>query len=157
MANATPLDPDNTELSPPSTMDASASFNTNDAPEELERARRSIIIVDCPWQVNISRRRGTDKNMGPYKLFRQYYGTYTIQAGTISGHNWYLKGGQAIWYNGTKGQWIVGHTGDKGTSTGVFYTNDYHYCPNGPGYTWKYFVRAIESWVDAGQSMSIWS
>ena len=100
LVNATPRDLDNT-------VDTSASSNTNDAPVELERARRSIIIVDCPWQVNISRRRGTDKNRGPYKLLRKFYGTYTIQAGTISGHNWYLKGGQAIWYNGNKGQWIV--------------------------------------------------
>merc|ERR1712183_1209488 len=59
--------------------------------------------------------------------------------------------------HGGRGQWIVGYAEEKGTSTGVFFTDNDAKCPHQTGYTWKYFVRAIESWIDAGKSMSIWS
>ena len=97
-----------------------------------------------------------DPSGGPYKLLREYYETYTIQSGTFGGRDWYLSSsGNAIWYK--DGTWRVGTKGDKGTTRGVFYTNDDDKCPHQPGFKWKYYVKSINDWVDAGYGMSIYT
>ena len=116
-----------------------------------------IILVGCPYQVQVSRAVGTDDTKGPYKLLRTSYGNYKIQPGTISGRDWYKKDYHAIWYHGRKGQWIVGDVENKGSDKGFFYTDDDDDCPHQPAYTWKYYVSAIDSWINADKSMSIWS
>merc|ERR1711997_477130 len=147
---ATPVQLDNNLVSPTVVTSAETA-----APVELHRSRRSI--HGCAYQVKIMGLTGTDAKHGPGKLFKEYYGTYTIQLGSFSGRDWYKKDGHAIWYNRDKGDWVVGHVEGKGGDRGSFYTNDDDNCPNQPGFTWKYFVSAIDEWIDAGTSMSIYS
>ena len=118
-----------------------------------------MYLAGCPYKVKVSRTKGTDDNEGPYHLLKSYYGHYIIQQGSFNGRDWYKKesdDSRAIWYC-EKTQWVVGKTSEKGSCTGAFYTNDDDDCPSDPAYTWKYFVRAINKWVDAGKSMSIWA
>ena len=118
-----------------------------------------VYLAGCPYKVKVSRTKGTDDSEGPYHLLQEYYGHYIIQQGSFNGRDWYEKesdDSKAIWFCEDE-QWIVGYKSKKGTCTGVFYTNDEDDCPNDPGYTWKYFVRAINKWVGAEKSMSIWA
>ena len=118
-----------------------------------------MYLAGCPYKVKVARTKGTDDNEGPYHLLQSYYGHYIIQQGSFNGRDWYKKesdDSRAIWFCSGK-QWVVGKTSAKGSCTGAFFTNDKDDCPSDPAYTWKYFVRAINKWVDAGKSMSIWA
>ena len=117
-----------------------------------------MYLAGCPYKVKVARTKGTDVSAGPYHLLKSYYGQYIIQQGSFNGRDWYEKsdGSKAIWFCEKK-QWVVGSSFKKGTCSGVFYTNDEDDCPNGPGYTWKYYVPAINKWVGADKSMSIWA
>merc|ERR1711997_482969 len=143
---ATPVQLDNNLVSPTVVTSADTA-----APVELHRSRRSI--HGCAYQVTI---KGA-MDHGPGKLHKEYYGTYTIQLGSFSGRDWYKKDGHAIWYNRDKGDWVVGPAEAKGGDKGWFYTNDDDDCPHQPGFSWKFFVSAIDEWIDAGTSMSIYS
>ena len=137
-----------------------------------------VLLLGCPYQVQVkyySREDSSfriteieyftwtttttpvdsyDPSRGPYKLYESYYETYTIQTGTFDRRDWYLSSsGHAIWYK--DGTWRVGTKGDKGTTRGVFYTNDDDKCPHQPGFKWKYYVKSINDWVDAGYGMYI--
>merc|ERR1711953_446837 len=97
-----------------------------------------------------------EPDSGPYKLLKKYYGTYTIQNGHIAGRDWYLSsnGRYAIWYK--DGRWRVGTEGNKGPRSCVFYNTDDDKCPHQPGFNWKYYVSAINEWIDADYGMSIY-
>jgi len=114
----------------------------------------------CPYKVKVGRTKGTNDNKGPYKLLENYYGTYTIQNGLIGGKNWFAGSGsrsdKAIWYYEAQGRWIVGLKNNVYTGTGWFSSLDDDDCPDTIYYTWKYYVPAIDDWVDAGKSMAIW-
>ena len=111
-----------------------------------------IILVGCAYQVKVS---GADKSSGPYRNHGPSFGTYTIQNGEIHGRDWWKKGNKAIWYS--KGKWRVGHEDKKGSDVCEFYTDDDHACPDGPGYTWRYYVSSIDEFVDANRHMSIFT
>merc|ERR1712079_857891 len=114
-----------------SNLDISSSAETT----EHHRMRRSA--NGCPYQVRVNYAKGEDSNSGPYKLWKKYYGTYTIQNGHIGGRDWYLSsdGKYAIWcYDG---EWQVGDEHDKGTDEGFFYTVHDDKCPHQPGYNWQ--------------------
>merc|ERR1711997_288249 len=130
------------------------NYAVSDSPFQIPKiAIRSL--NGCPYQVKVSRTKGTDDTKGPYKLLKEYYGTYTIQPGTVNGRDWYKKGDHVISYCGKN--WNVASEESLGECQGAFFTWDDDECPHEPGYTWKYFVSAIDEWVDAGKSMSIWS
>merc|ERR1711953_908660 len=97
-----------------------------------------------------------EPDSGPYKLLKKYYGTYTTQNGHIAGRDWYLSsnGRYAIWYK--DGRWRVGPEGNKGTRSCVFYNTDDDKCPHQPAFNWKYYVSAINEWIDADYGMSIY-
>merc|ERR1712062_337854 len=138
-----------------SNLDISSSAQTT----EHQRMRRSA--NGCPYQVRVNYASGEDNDSGPYKLWKKYYGTYTIQNGHIGGRDWYLSsnGKYAIWYSYNvkkNGQWYVGPEHEKGTSRSHFYNNEDDKCPHQPAYDWKYWVSAINDWVPANRGMSIW-
>ena len=156
-----------------------------------------VLLLGCPYQVQVkyySREDSSfriteieyftwtttttpvdsyDPSRGPYKLYESYYETYTIQTGTFDRRDWYLSSsGHAIWYQ--DGKWRVGTEENKGTTRGVFDTNDDRKCPNlipkykdksvykyegtikyATGFDWKYYVPSIGEWVDAGYGMYI--
>merc|ERR1711936_160515 len=141
----TPLQPDK-DLVSPQDNEAAAP-----APDELQRSRRSI--HGCAYQVRVTVRT-KDSNHGPYQNHVASFGTYTIQNGEIHGRDWWKKGnGKAIWYDG--GGWNVGDEEYKGTRTSELFTYDDQKCPEGTGYTWRYWVSSINDWVDAGRHMYI--
>merc|ERR1712024_143921 len=87
-------------------LDISSSAETTDH----HRMRRSA--NGCPYQVRVKYGYGEDTDSGPYKVWKEYYGTYTIQNGHIGGRDWYLSsnGKYAIWHSLKKnGQWVVGN------------------------------------------------
>jgi len=106
-----------------------------------------------PWKQPSS---SEEPDSGPYKALKKYYGTYTIQTGTFGGRDWYLSsnGRYAIWYK--DGRWRVGSEGNKGSRSCVFYNTDDDKCPHQPGFNWKYYVSAINEWIDADYGMSIY-
>merc|ERR1711953_1042604 len=148
-----------------SNLDISSSAQTTDH----QRIRRSA--NGCPYVVKVeysSEREfgfsasaklpssSEEPDSGPYKLLKKYYGTYTIQNGHIAGRDWYLSsnGRYAIWYK--DGRWRVGTEGNKGSRSCVFYNTDDDKCPHQPGFNWKYYVSAINEWIDADYGMSIY-
>merc|ERR1711953_1452155 len=56
---------------------------------EHQRTRRSA--NGCPYHVEIEYGGSSKPDSGPYKLYKKYYGTYTIQTGTFDGKDWYLS------------------------------------------------------------------
>merc|ERR1711953_190692 len=132
-----------------SNLDISSSAETTDH----QRMRRSA--NGCPYQAAVKYASGEDTDSGPYKLWKKYYRTYTIQNGQIGGRDWYLSSdGRAIWYSGTG--WVVGLEHGKGSRGGVFWNSDDDKCPHQPGFNWTYYVGAIKQIIDAGRGMSIW-
>ena len=109
-----------------------------------------IILVGCAYQVKVT---GADFSKGPYQNHGASFGTYTIQNGEINGRDWWKKGNKAIWYNGSG--WKVGNADKKQTSTSEFSTWDDDGCPEDVGYTWRYYVRSIDDWIDADRHMHI--
>ena len=87
-----------------------------------------------------------------YRLYDEYFETYTIQPETFAGRDWYLSdSGHAIWYH--DGKWRVGKEENKGTSTSVFYTDDDDECPHQPkswGFRWKYYDGEEDKWWSDG-------
>merc|ERR1711953_557846 len=149
----------------------SPTTTTTTTTTEHQRTRRSA--NGCPYQVEIKCGGSSKPDSGPYKLYKKYYGTYTIQTGTFDGKDWYLSsnGRYAIWYN--DGRWRVGTVGNKGSNKGVFYSVNAGVsasarafgftasagpfglslspeCPFYPFLNWKYYVPGINQWVDAG-------
>merc|ERR1711953_1269468 len=150
-----------------SNLDISSSAQTTDH----QRIRRSA--NGCPYVVKVEYSAepefgfsasaprklpssSEEPDSGPYKILKKYYGTYTIQNGHIAGRDWYLSsnGRYAIWYK--DGRWRVGSEGNKGSRSCVFYNTDDDKCPHQPGFNWKYYVSAINEWIDADYGMSIY-
>jgi len=170
---ATPLQPDNNLVSHLVNQGSSSGGEISRSADTTEHHRTRRSINGCPYQVEVKYSTATatagvsgfgfsvsvtgddyDPNRGPYKLLREYYETYTIQSGTFDGRDWYLSSsGHAIWYKG--GRWRVGTEGSKGTTGGVFYTKEDDKCPHQTGFDWKYYVPAINEWVDADSGMYI--
>jgi len=155
---------------------AAVSYGNPTTTTEHQRTRRSA--NGCSYHVEIEYGGSSKPDSGPYKLYKKYYGTYTIQTGTFAGKDWYLSsnGRYAIWYN--DGRWRVGTVGNKGSNKGVFYSVNAGVsaslgafgftasagpfglslspeCPFYPFFKWKYYVPGINQWVDAGYGMHI--
>merc|ERR1712047_173500 len=154
---------------------STTTTTTTTTTTEHQRTRRSA--NGCPYQVEIKYGGSSKPDSGPYKLYKKYYGTYTIQTGTFDGKDWYLSsnGRYAIWYN--DGRWRVGTVGNKGSNKGVFYSltpsaiasaiasvsgfglyvsaSSSFECPWNAFSYWKYYVPGINQWVDAGNGMYI--
>merc|ERR1712062_220630 len=135
-----------------SNLDISSSAETTDH----HRMKRSS--NGCPYQVKVNYAKGEDTDSGPYKLFKELYGTYTIQNGHIGGRDWYLSSDEkyAIWYYGKRASWQVGLEHEKGTKWCYFFTVDDDKCPHQTAFDWKYWVPAINEFIDADRGMSIW-
>ena len=120
----------------------------------------NFTFIGCAYQVEVMSELQSsdylDPDNEPYKLRKKSYGTYTIQAGTFDGRDWYLSsnGRYAIWY--WKGLWRVGTEGNKGSTKCFFYTESDDKCPYEPMYDWKYWVSSINEWVDADWDISIY-
>merc|ERR1711902_155017 len=135
-----------------SNLDISSSAQTTDH----QRMRRSA--NGCPYQVEVKYSTSADQDSGPYKLLKEFYGKYTIQNGHIGGRDWYLSsdGENAIWYDTEYGKWRLGYESKKDTTWCVFYTSDDDKCPHQPAFDWKYFVPAINQFIDANRGMTIY-
>ena len=91
---------------------------------------------------------------GPYKILKEFYGTYTIQGGTLNGRDWYRKGDAVISYVGDA--WWISSVENKGKATGWMYTLDDHKCPNQPpANTWLYWASCLHEWLSVGTKMAI--
>merc|ERR1711874_12212 len=119
-----------------SNLDTSSAETT-----EHQRMRRSA--NGCPYQVKVQYASGEDPDSGPYKLWKKYYGTYTIQNGHIGARDWYLSsnGKYAIWYY--DGEWVVGQEHKKGTKWRAFSNLDDHKCPHQPAFNWQYWYQPL--------------
>merc|ERR1711874_466250 len=131
MANASPLDPDNTLLT-----------------KEVGRTRRSI--NGCPYQVTVT---NNNYETGPYKILRHFFGTYTIQVGTVNGRDWYKKDDDVISWVGDA--WWVQSKSSLGKAAGWMYAKEDRKCPHQAGYDWLYYAKSLEEWLSAGRKMTV--
>ena len=50
-----------------------------------------VFCQGCPNSISVGRAKGTDDSKGPYKVLKEYYGTYSMEIGLINGKNWWVK------------------------------------------------------------------
>ena len=113
------------------------------------------IFAACCYKIRVAYTTGHG-NKGAHIAINHRYGYYYSQRGTYGGKSWYKSsdGKSAVWYRNR--QWNIGAIRRVGSGVRNAYVSSSKRCPYGTGYSWRFYSENLESFYNAGKTLSIW-
>lgn len=112
---------------------------------------------DCCWKVKVA---FTTNNLnGAYKLHKYIFGYYTMEPGLVNGRNHYTSthadGAFALAFCGDS--WWLQSADVRGECKGWAHSGwQENRCVHDIDYSWRYFIPAIDEFVEAKKGLSVW-